>query len=427
MKILVWLARLLVGAVFIFSGVAKMIDPEGFAVKIESYLAVWGWMQTIPSDLVLVGGCALSTFEFVTGALLAAGSLRRGTPFCGALLMAAMLPLTAYIAVVNPVADCGCFGDALILSNWATFFKNLVITALVVFLIKYNRLARPLFAPWVQWMQIAVAVAYVVVLAMVGYNEQPLLDFRPYPVGERLVGDEDPEAVYVYTRQGELREFADSELPDESSGWEFAEVRQVRPASAKQLTLLEPRSSRDVTDSVFNSGSDKMLLLLPHPTEASAAGSFTANELQQAMQQRFGRGSFIAVASADSAAVSRALDVMMADYPVYFADQKAIMAVARGSMPVVYLRGGVVKWKRTLSSVNLDLLGSEADLAEVYATDGSKWFWRFTGIYLVANLLIFILGLLPRLGKLVGKGNRFGRVGGGQVAEEGNVVGVLAQ
>ena len=87
---------------------------------------------------------------------------------------------------------------------------------------------------------------------------------------------------------------------------------------------------------------------------------------------------------------------MMATYPVYYADQKAIMAVARGAMAVVYLRDGIVVWKRTLSSINLDRL-SAGDPAEVYATDGPRWFRRITGIYLLTNLAIFIGGLIPAL------------------------------
>ncbi len=396
MRAAVWLARLLVGSVFIISGVAKMIDPIGFAIKISSYLGAWGIDDMVPSGLVLIGGCALSTFEFITGIMLASGSLRRASAWGALLLMCVMLPLSAYIALANPVSDCGCFGDFLIISNGATFAKNVVIFLLCLFLVRYNRRAKTVFAPWIQWVQIAAAMLYMIILAIIGYHEQPLIDFRPYPVGEPLTDSSQAEALYVYTRNGHEKTFADSELPDDDSGWEFKEVRDVKSASAKQLTLLDPQTGLDVTEDILDADSDRMLLLIPHPSEASAAGSFTANELRDRMEQLFGPGSFIALTPPDTAAVERALDVMMADYPVYYADQKAIMAVARGAMAVVYLKDGKVAWKRTLSSVNTDRLGS-GDPARIYATDGPRWFRLLTAAYILSNIVIYIIGQIPSL------------------------------
>ena len=400
MKLAVWLARLIVGAVFIVSGVSKMVDPAGFAIKITAYLAAWHIDGAIAPGLVVVGGCALSTLEFVTGWLLATGSLRRSAAWSALLMMCVMLPLTAYLALANPVDDCGCFGDLLIISNGATFAKNVVLFALSLFLVRYNRRASTLFAPWIQWVQVAAAILFMMILAIIGNNEQPLLDFRPYPVGEPLVATDEAEAFSVYTRNGQEKVFSDSELPADDSGWEFKEIQTVSPASGKELTLLDRISGEDMTDSIIGEGcdeTDRMLLLLPFPSEAGAAGSYTANELQAAMEQRFGAGAFVAItAGDDTGAVDRALDVMMATFPVYYADRKAIMAVARGSMAVVYLRNGIVVWKRSLSSINLDRL-NDGDLAEVYATDGARWFRLLTAIFLLGNLIIYLIGLIPGL------------------------------
>lgn len=225
MKTAVWLARLILGGTFIVSGVAKMIDPWGTLTKIEAYLSAWGLTDAFAPGLVLVGSCALAMMEFVVGVLLATGSLRRSAAWLAAAIMAFMLPLSVYIAVANPVEDCGCFGDLFVISNLSTMLKNVVLTALAVFLCRYNRRARWLFAPWIQWVEIAAAVAYMLVIAMIGYHEQPLLDFRAYPVGEPLVDSDGGEAVYVYERDGATREFADDELPDENEGWEFVGVR----------------------------------------------------------------------------------------------------------------------------------------------------------------------------------------------------------
>lgn len=394
MNIAVWIARLLLGATFILSGVSKIIDPYGIQIKIEAYLAAWGLTETIPPGLVLVGGCALAMLEFIVGILLLTGSLRRTAAYSATAIMAFMLPLTVYIAIYNPVEDCGCFGDFLILSNRATMWKNVVLLAAAIFLCKYNRRARWLFAPWIQWVQIAVGVLYMLLIAFAGYLNQPLLDFRAYPIGEYLTADDD-EAVYIYQRNGEELEFAEDDLPSEDDGWEFVDMKITGESSHKELALFDRSSGEEVTEEVLGSTSGQILLLIPDPSEVGASESYVVNELQQAMESRYGRGSFIAATAADSVAVERAIDLMMATYPVYYADPKAISTVARGSMALVYLQDGIVLWKRTLNSINLDKLTPGCDISEVYSTNDTQLFIILTVLYLVINLLILTFGLLP--------------------------------
>ncbi|MDE5954087.1 MAG: DoxX family membrane protein, partial [Duncaniella sp.] len=145
---MVWTVRVVIGAVFVVSGFAKSIDPWGSYYKIYEYLDVWGW--DIPSALVVLAAFALGGFEFVWGCLLLLGCYRRVAVWLLLLMMAFMLPLTLYIAIADPVADCGCFGDFWIISNTATFLKNIVITQLLLYLAVFNRRVDGLFFPYVQ-------------------------------------------------------------------------------------------------------------------------------------------------------------------------------------------------------------------------------------------------------------------------------------
>ncbi len=405
MKIAVWLARIIAGSTFLLSGAAKMIDPEGTLIKIEAYLTSWGIAESVPSELALVGGCGLSILEFIIGLLLFTGSLRRSAPIAATLVMAFMLPLTAYIAFTDSVADCGCFGDFIVMSNWATFGKNILLTSLCVFLLRNNTKARYIFKPWTQWIQIALAAIFMLIIGIIGYHEQPLIDFRPYPIGESLIDNEGPQMTYVYKdTEGNVREFADDELPDDDSKWEFIEARQTSAPSKKMLALFDRNSGEDVTEDVIAATEKQLILLIPEPSAATAAGSYTANELNDYMTDRYGKGAFIAVTDAKPDAVNEALDLMMAEYPVYYADPKAIKTVARGDMAVVCLTNGIIDWKRTLSSINLDRLSDEsANVATAYSTDGHRTFMRLTVTLIAAELLLALIGFIPGLLRLYRK------------------------
>lgn len=386
------------------SGLTKMIDPWGSQTKIEAYLSAWGLDDVFGPGIALMGGCVLSMVEFITGFLLATGSLRRTSAVAATAIMVFMLPLTAYIAMYNPVEDCGCFGDFLIISNVATFWKNVGLTALAIYLLVNNRRARCLFAPWVQWAQIAVAMAYMLVIGLIGYHEQPLLDFRAYPAGEPLTDGEGCTMTYLYRgKDGEIHEFSDDSLPDESDGWEFVDVREDEAASGKMFALFDRESGEDVTGEVVGATEGQMLLLIPDLSAATAAGSFTANELSSYMSRRYGEGAFVAVTEGDSARLEKALDLMMADYPFYLSDPKAIKAVARGQMSLVYLENDTVRWKRTLSSINLDRLTEEAELAEVYNPHGPRLFRAITLMAVLLEVVIMWLGTLTRVARWVGR------------------------
>ena len=141
---LVWAARIVTGVTFIVSGWAKAVDPWGFIIKVGEYLSVWH--LSVPHEAIVTGCAALACIEFATGIMLATGSLKRSSAVVATAMMALMLPLTVYIAVADPVADCGCFGDLWHISNGATLAKNVVLTALAIYLLLRNRTVPGLYA-----------------------------------------------------------------------------------------------------------------------------------------------------------------------------------------------------------------------------------------------------------------------------------------
>ena len=154
---------------------------------------------------MVLAAFALGSFEFVWGCLLALGCYRRVAVWLLLLMMAFMLPLTLYIVVADPVADCGCFGDFLIISNTATFLKNVVITLFLLYLAVFNSRVDGLFFPYVQWVVGGLVTLYIVIISMIGFNVQPLIDFRRFgpevsliPVDNDSEDDSDFEVNYEF-------------------------------------------------------------------------------------------------------------------------------------------------------------------------------------------------------------------------------------
>ena len=177
LRILYLISRLLVGATFVFSGFVKAIDPLGTTYKIQDYLEVMhlSWF----SELALIASFALITAEFLAGVLLITNiNLKLGL-WLSTLLMLAMTPLTLWIALKNPVTDCGCFGDAIILSNWATFWKNIILDLFILAMwILQKRLYNPWLTSFPSW---TLTITFSLITIGVGIhslNNLPFIDFR---------------------------------------------------------------------------------------------------------------------------------------------------------------------------------------------------------------------------------------------------------
>lgn len=425
-----WLMRIAVGCVFVFSGFVKAVDPWGTLYKFEEYLSALG--MHMPSTVLLVGVYSLCALEFCLGVFLLLGCYRRSTPIVTMGVMAVMLPLTLWIAIADPVADCGCFGEALVISNWATFWKNVVLCAMTAWLIVYNRRAQTIISPAFQWMALIFSVAYVVVIASLGYFRQPLLDFRHYPVGEGILAvndnlDEEDNTHYsfIYEKDGVKREFSETdELPDESDGWQFVERKETSAASdnrsqnedkddaseEKTFMVWDRDGLNDVTSDVILPEGRELILMMPELGKVSPAQTWKMNELYDWAQDN--DVDMIAVVSGSSDDIARWEDLSMPEYEIFTADDTAIKEVVRGNPAVVMLKDGVIEWKTTLSSLDIDELKSSSAkggsgkvndaaqkrfLSDVLQEGVLK---SFTMAYIAVLAFLIAISFVPRLGRV---------------------------
>ncbi|MDE6154161.1 MAG: DoxX family protein [Muribaculaceae bacterium] len=401
---LVWLFRIIVGGVFVLSGVTKLIDLWGTVFKIEDYIEVWS--IDVPRTVVMMGALLLSTFEFSSGLLLLTGCYRRVVTWLLLACMLFMLPLTAYIWVADPVSDCGCFGDYLVIDNATTFWKNVIIVILVVFLIRHNRKASSLFKAPIQWMIVTVAMFYCLTVSLIGYNIQPLLDFRPYPVGSPLISetiDEDEQVMFKYSRNGEERLFAVDSLPEDGEGWEFVDRVVESGLTSEQLVIFDPVSGEDVTYDYISDVDSLLLLVIPEPARADLSYTYSINELADAVVRR--GGNVVALLATGEKGIGRWQDHSMASYPCLSADDTQLKQLARGVMSMVWVTNDTIRWKRTVASISLDEVESVSrDNMPLSALgfDGEKYMRQITALLLIILVAIYILQIaaikLPHIG-----------------------------
>lgn len=227
------ICRTLLGVVFIFSGVVKAIDPLGTVYKIEDYLKAFGGFFSDLLPLAEVAAWALIITELLLGVCMVMNIRTKWTSWIALAFYCVMTPLTLYIALTNPVSDCGCFGDAVVLTNWQTFWKNAVLIVLAIILVSLRKHVRQLWSGWMELVIVATSLAAVLSFMAWTIQHLPVIDFRPYKIGNHLPTlmeyPEDAEAdvyefSFVYEKDGVEERFTLENYPKGDSTWTF--VRQ---------------------------------------------------------------------------------------------------------------------------------------------------------------------------------------------------------
>ena len=229
-------ARTLLGLTFIFSGFVKAIDPLGTVYKIEDYLKAFGGFFTDLLPLAEFGAVVLIATECVLGVSLLFNVRTQWTSWISLAFYLFMTPLTLWIALTNPVSDCGCFGDAIVLTNWQTFWKNIVLMGLVIILLVCRK-AIPQTFSWQAELCIAV-VGFGLSFGLMEYtyHHLPLIDFRPYKIGNHIPTlmeipeDAEPdvyETTLIYEKDGVQQEFTLENYPKGDPEWTFVDQKSV--------------------------------------------------------------------------------------------------------------------------------------------------------------------------------------------------------
>ena len=185
-KVLVNIARVVLAVVLIFSGFVKAVDPMGTQYKMADYLEALHLAPYVHDAMTLGAAILLSAFEFSLGIFLLLAIRRRTVSLLTLILFLVMTPLTLWLALTNPVSDCGCFGDAVVLTNWQTFWKNAVLLAMAVLIWRHPLDMYRFVSKSNQWIVINYTAIFILVVSGWSLYDLPYFDFRPYHIGANI-------------------------------------------------------------------------------------------------------------------------------------------------------------------------------------------------------------------------------------------------
>ena len=355
-KTVVNAGRLLMAATFIFSGFVKANDPLGTQYKITDYLEALHLSWLIPDWATLISSVLLSTMEFSLGILLLFAIRRRFVTKILLLVMTFMTFLTLWIVIANPVSDCGCFGDAIKLSNGETFAKNIILLAIAIILWK-----RPLHMPRLvsrstQWIVINYTIIFAFAVSAWSLWFLPIFDYRPYHVGVNIEqgmlipkGTKQPkfETTFILEKNGEKKEFTLDDYPD--STWTFIDSKTIQTEAGyvppiHDFSIEDTKTGEDLTQQVLRDTSYTFLLISPHLEYADDANFGNIDQIYEYAEDN-GYNFFCLTASGKDA-IMKWQDITGAEYPFYATDETTLKTIIRSNPGLILLHKGTIirKW-----------------------------------------------------------------------------------
>ena len=356
MKIAVNIGRLLMAATFIFSGFVKGIDPLGTQYKITDYLEALHIDWMFPSWSTLVMSVLLAMCEFAIGIFLLFAIRRRLVSKLTLLVMAVMTLITLWIVIADPVKDCGCFGDAIVLSNMETFVKNIILLAIAILIWR-----RPMDMPLLvsrstRWIVINYTFLFSIVMSAWSLWYLPQFDFRPYHIGANIAkgmeipkGAKQPkfDTTFILEKNGERKEFTIDNYPD--STWTFIDSKTVQTEEGyvppiHDFSIEDAKTGEDITQQVIHRKGYTFLLVSPHLEFADDSNFGSIDEIYEYANDH--GYPFLCLTASTEKAIRHWQDITGAEYPFYITDETTLKTVIRSNPGLLLLKDGTIirKW-----------------------------------------------------------------------------------
>ena len=350
------LCRMALALTFILSGYVKAIDPLGTQYKLNDYAAAMHLSEYIPDWLTLTGAIALAMTEFALGIFMLFAIRRHLVSRLMTAMMVMMTLITVWIFIANPVKDCGCFGDAIKLTNGETLLKNIVLlAAAIVTAMRPLDMAR-LISKSNQWIVTNYTLVYIVCTSLYCLYALPTFDFRPYHIGADIKkgmeipeGAEQPEfeTTFILKKNGQTREFTLDNYPD--STWEFVDSKTVQTRQGYEppihdFSLTDTETGNDITDNVLSHKGYTFLLISRSLAYADDSNFGDIDQIYEYASEH--NIPFYCVTASTDSDINRWRDLTGAEYPFCTADETTLKTIIRSNPGLLLLKDATIigKW-----------------------------------------------------------------------------------
>jgi hypothetical protein len=265
--------------------------------------------------------------------------------------------LTLYIAIKNPVTDCGCFGEALVISNWASFFKNVVLTGIIILMEVYQSKYRPFLSLKVQHIGAVTFLAIGVLLSVYSYRHLPLIDFLPYKIGVNIpkameipenAPSDEYKTTFIYEKEGVQKEFTLETYPKGDSSWVFVDqktelISKGYKAPIHDFSIMNAQFD-DITQEVLNFPGETYLFIMYDLNETPEEGAKQAEMIYQKYKKTGVK--FYALTGSSDADVQKFVDKTDVTFPFWKTDPTVLKTMIRANPGLILLKKGTImgKW-----------------------------------------------------------------------------------
>ena len=403
-SILVNLSRTLLALTFIFSGFVKAIDPLGSQYKIAEYLEAVQLSAYIPDWAQLILSVGLSAIEFTLGVMLLLAIRRRLASKISLIMMVVMTLVTLWLTVSNPIQDCGCFGDAIHLTNTQTFIKNIILLTAAIILACWPLYQIRFVSKTNQWIAFYFTIVFIVTASTLSLYHLPIFDFRPYYIGQNIKkGMEIPKGAklttykttFICEKNGVTKEFTENDYPYNDSTWVFKDTHQEILEKGYEppihdFSITDEKTGEDLTDSILTKDGYTFLLIAPVLERADDSNFGEIDAIYEYAKEN-GYGFYGLTASTDKA-IKHWRDITGAEYPFYTMDGTTLKTIIRSNPGLVLLYKGTIinKWSHNDLPKQAEL-NAPLSLIEVGREPKNE---TWTKIVLILICYIFPLTLL---------------------------------
>lgn len=409
-KVAVNICRFVVALTFVFSGFVKAIDPMGTQYKIQDYFAALELSDLMPDWLALTSSVALSAVEFCLGILLLFAINRRVVSRVIVVFMAFMTAVSLWLWVANPVSDCGCFGDAVRLTNWQTFLKNIVLLGCSLVVAAHPLRMMRFVSRTNQWIVKNYSALFILLCSVWCLYDLPLFDFRPYHIGADIrqgmlipEGEEQPqfETTFIMKKDGVLKEFTLDNYPD--STWTFVDSHTVQTSEGyvppiHDFSIVTADEGADITEDVVGSEGYTFLLVSPHLEKASDASFGEIDQLFLYAEQH--GYPFYCLTASNETGIGLWKDITGAEYPFCQTDETTLKTIVRSNPGLLLLKDGKVirKWSHNfLPTIDADQAALPLEKLDIGSLPDNQVAKKLVVVVLWFALPLVLLILVDRL------------------------------